>query len=127
MIFRWLRNRRRAKLLDEPFPREWDAIIRRNVGHFRLLSTDQQKKVRVAVQILVGEKRWEGANHFPVNDEVRVTVSAQAALPLLGLDHDYYSRVPSIVIYPGAFEVPDRDEFGDVDDTFPAFVAAGQA
>ena len=62
-----------------------------------------------------------------MTDEAKVTIAAQATLPLLGLDHDYYTRVPSIIVYPAAFEIPDRDEFGDVDDTFPAYVAAGQA
>lgn len=127
MIFRWLRNRRHAKLLDEPFPREWEAILQRNVGHFRLLSEDQRRKVRDTVRILVGDKRWEGGNRFPVNDEVRVTIAGQAALPLLGLTHDYYARVPTIIVYPAPFEIPDRDEFGEIDDTFPAHVASGQA
>lgn len=127
MIFRWLRNRRRAKILDEPFDREWERIIQRNVGHFPRLNDEQKRKVRDGVRILVHEKKWEGGNRFPINDEIRVTIAAQAMLPLLGMEHDYYSRVPTVIVYPGSFEIPDLDEFGDVDDTFPAHVASGQA
>jgi hypothetical protein len=127
MIFSWLRNRRRRKILDEPFPREWEQILKKNVAHWPRLDAEEQSKLKDGIRILVAEKRWEGANRFPINDEVKVTVAAQAAILLLGLTHDYYARVPSIVIYPHSFEVPDLDEFGDVDDTFPAHVAAGQA
>lgn len=127
MIFRWLRNRRRAKLLDEPFPAHWENYLRRNVAHYPRLSAAQQAKIRDGVRIIVGEKRWESANKFPISEEVKVTIAAQATLPLLGLTHDYYARVPSIVVYPRPFEVPDLDEYGEIDDTFPAHVAEGQA
>jgi len=37
---------------------------------------------------------------------MKLTVAAQAALLVLGLDHDYFSRVCSIVLFPTAFEMP---------------------
>src|SRR5438552_9184737 len=37
---------------------------------------------------------------------MKLTVGAQAALLLLGLEHDHFSRVLSIVLFPTAFELP---------------------
>ena len=34
---------------------------------------------------------------------MKLTVAAQAALLLMGLDHDYFSRVLSVVLFPTAF------------------------
>src|SRR2546430_427674 len=127
MIFSWLRDRRRRKILDEPFPPQWEQILQKNVAHWPRLDADERAKLKDSIQIIVAEKRWEGANRFPINDEVKVTIAAQAAILLLGLTHDYYMRVPSIVVYPRSFEIPDLDEFGEIDDTFPPFVASGQA
>jgi Mlc titration factor MtfA (ptsG expression regulator) len=79
-------------------------------------------------RVLVDEKKWEGTKGLTVTEEMKVTIAAQASLLLLGLtDRDYFVRVASVLIYPREFEVPDRDEFGDIDDTFPASVADGQS
>ena len=35
-----------------------------------------------------------------LTDEIRVTISAQACLLLLGLPHNYYQNVETIIVYP---------------------------
>ena len=53
---------------------------------------------------------------------MKVTIAAQAALMLLGMDHDYFDRVPTILVYPSGFSVPtDRWQQGG------GFAASGQA
>ncbi len=48
------------------------------------------------------EKSWEGIDGFVVTDEVKLTISATAALLTLGLKSPYYfDRVESIIVYPG--------------------------
>jgi MtfA peptidase len=127
MLMNWWRRRRRARILDEPFPREWFGVLERNVGHYARLSDPERVRVRQITQVMIAEKRWESAGGFLMTDEAKVTIAGQAALLLLGMDHDYYSRVPSVIVYPRPYAVPDRDEFGDEDDTFPAHVVEGQA
>ncbi|CAN5558646.1 zinc-dependent peptidase [soil metagenome] len=123
----WFRKRRRVKLLDEPFPSWWLPILDRNVGHYRLLSDAQKKQVRDITTILIAEKRWESSGGMVMSDEVKVTIAAQAALLLLGMEHDYYRRVHWIIVYPRHIVVPDVDYFGDEDDTFPPHVVSGLA
>jgi Mlc titration factor MtfA (ptsG expression regulator) len=127
-MFTFFRNRRRRKLLAEPFPPAWSAILARNVGHYARLSPAEQARLRDRTRILIAEKGWEGVNGLVITDEIKVTIAAQAALLLLGPDdHDYFSRVPSIVVWPDVLDIPDRDEFGEIDDTFPPHLLDGMA
>ena len=125
-MFSWFRDRRRRKLLAEPFPIRWDAILRHNVWHYPRLSAAEQAKLRDITRILVAEKEWEGCKGLWVNEEMKVTIAAQAALLILNLDHDYYARVPSIVLYPDSFRTPVAED-GWEDDELSDTVLSGQA
>lgn len=127
-MFSFFRTRRRRQLLAGPFPPGWAATLARNVGHYPRLSPAEQGRLRDLTRVLVAEKGWEGTKGLVVTEEMKVTIAAQAALLLLGLPaHDYFTRVKSVIVYPGGFEVPDLDEFGEVDDTFPPYAVDGQS
>jgi Mlc titration factor MtfA (ptsG expression regulator) len=107
MIFRWLRRRRRRKLLAEPFPAEWHAILKHNVWRYAYLTPEQQSKVRDDLRVLVAEKNWEGCGGLAMSDEIRVTVAAQIALLVLGFQEQYFDHVQSILVYPDAYVARD--------------------
>ncbi len=107
-MFAWLANRRRKKLTAKPFPSAWEAIVRRNVAHYAMLNTEERARLRALIQVFIAEKYWEGAGGLVLNDEIRVTVSAQACLLLLGLDHNYYRNVKTIIVYPSTVIPPQR-------------------
>ncbi|MBL8865679.1 MAG: zinc-dependent peptidase [Planctomycetia bacterium] len=110
-MFSWLRDRRRKRLLAEPFPPHWDAILRNNVQHYSRLSDPERAKLRDAIRVLIDEKGWEPARGFHVTEEMKLTIAGQAALMLIGMaDHDYFARVPSIVVHPGEFRRPDPED-----------------
>ncbi len=125
-MFSFFRTRRRRKLLAEPFPPWWEAILRRNVGHYPRLAPGEQARLRDATRILVAEKTWEGCGGLFVTDEIKVTVAAQAALLLLGSDHDYYARVASVVVYPNTFRTPNPEDDWE-DDWLSDTILSGQA
>jgi Mlc titration factor MtfA (ptsG expression regulator) len=112
-MWAWYRQYRRRRLLARPFPAGWEAILCRNVAHYGLLDDGERARLRDVTRVLVAEKVWEGAGGLPVTEEMRVTIAAQAALPLLGLAHDYFRRVLSVIVYPSAFAIlEDRDGDG---------------
>jgi Mlc titration factor MtfA (ptsG expression regulator)/RimJ/RimL family protein N-acetyltransferase len=96
----------RRDLLTEPFPKEWEAWLSANMAHYRLLSASERAHLHDDARVLIAEKSWEGCDGLKVTDMMKLTVSAEAALLLLGLEHDYFSRVRSIVLFPTAFEMP---------------------
>lgn len=107
-MFQWLTDRRRQKLTQAEFPDQWEAIIRRNVAHYCMLADAEQARLHALIQVFIVEKHWEGAGGLELNDEIRVTISAQACLLLLGLPHNYYRNVQSIIVYPSTVVAPPR-------------------
>ena len=122
----WFRNRRRRHLLAEPFPARFTTIIDRNVAHYPLLTLAQQARVKEIAQVLIGEKSWEGGAGLYVTEEMKVTIAAQAALLLLGIEHDHYSRVTLIKVYPTTFHTPVSEDDWE-DDGLSETDLAGQA
>ncbi len=113
MLFSWFKNRRRKKITGHPFPAVWKELVDRNVEHWALLDTPERQQLEGLVQVLVAEKHWEGCGGLEMTDEVKVTVSAQAGLLLLGLKHDYYRNVLSVLVYPAGYVLPRSRIDGD--------------
>jgi Mlc titration factor MtfA (ptsG expression regulator) len=111
MIFSWLRNRRRRRIVNQPFPPAWLEYLRRNVAHYKYLTDAEQARLRDDLRIFVAEKNWEGCGGLRITDEIKVTIAAQACLLVLGMEHNYYDRVLSVLVYPGGYRVP-ADEAG---------------
>ena len=109
-MFNWFRERRRKKLTEVPFPPQWDEIIRRNVAHYCMLEDTERTHLRALIQVFIAEKYWEGAGGLEMDDEIRVTVSAQACLLLLGLPHNYYKNVQTVIVYPSTVVPPKRKQ-----------------
>jgi MtfA peptidase len=107
-MFHWLSDHRRETLTEMPFPTAWEDIVRSNVAHFCMLDTAEQEKLKALIQIFIAEKNWEGCGGLELTDEIRVTISAQACLLLLGLPHEFYRNVLSILVYPSTVVPPKR-------------------
>ena len=107
MILRWLTERRRTRLLEEPFPEGWRGVLERNVKAYRKLDPDEQQRLRDLVQVFIAEKHWEGCGGLELDDEMRVTIAGSACLLILGRDHDLMAEVQSILVYPSAVALPE--------------------
>jgi Mlc titration factor MtfA (ptsG expression regulator) len=107
MLFSWLKRRRRRKILAAPFPPEWLGYLQANVPIFERLSEREKATLRDDLRIFVAEKHWEGCGGLTITDEIKVTIAAHACLLLLGIDHDSFESVLSILVYPSGFRSPD--------------------
>lgn len=107
-MFHWLRDRRRNTLRNRPLPPEWEDILRTNVGHYCMLYDAERTELHALIQVFIAEKQWEGCGDLELDDEIVVTIAAQACILLLGLPHDYYRNVESILVYPSAVIPPER-------------------
>ncbi len=108
MLFSWLKNRRRRKILAEPFAEAWLNILRAQVGHYSVLNDAEQRKLQDAVQIMLAEKGWEGCRGLELTDARRVVIAALAAVLVLGFDDFYFDNVQTILVYPNAFIVKEE-------------------
>jgi MtfA peptidase len=107
-MFHWLRDHRRAETRKRPFPPEWETFLRTNVAHYCLLDDAEGAELRAMIQVFLEEKHWEGCGGLDLTDEIRVTIAAGACLLQLGLPHDYYHNVESILVYPSTVVPPER-------------------
>jgi len=107
-MLRWLADRRRRRILETPFPAHWDAIIDEHVAIARRLDPERRQRLRELTQIFIAEKHWEGCGGMDIDDEVKVTVAAQACLLVLERDLDLYKDVDSILVYPSTVRTPPR-------------------
>jgi Mlc titration factor MtfA (ptsG expression regulator)/Tfp pilus assembly protein PilF len=101
-MFRFLGDDR-SELLATPLPESWLGHLRDNVFLYRLLSEEEQARLRGAVSVFVAEKNWEGCAGLRVTDEVRVTVAAHACLLVLGFEDYFFDDVDSVLVYPGGY------------------------
>lgn len=106
MVFGWITNHRRQAIVAQPFPAEWEGYLGKNVHFYAKLSSDEQSRLRDTLRILISEKSWEGCGGLELTDEIKVTIAGQAALLLLGMPHDFFPNVESILIYPTAYNAP---------------------
>src|SRR6516165_5094997 len=103
VIRSWLRKRRRRRLLATPFPSDWLDHLDKNMASYAMLTETEQARLRDDLRVFVAEKTWEGCGGLTITDEIKVTIAAQACLLLLGIEHDYFSRVLSILVYPTTY------------------------
>ena len=108
-MFGLYRRWRRRRLLREPFPREWEDLLRTRVPWFPVLSEDDQRGLRQLMTIFLHEKYFIPAKGMEITEEMRVVIAGGAVRLLLGLDISLYDHLTEIVVYPGDFKVPYAD------------------
>ncbi|MEW6271587.1 MAG: M90 family metallopeptidase [Thermodesulfobacteriota bacterium] len=95
-----LRERRRRRLRAAPLPPAWRAIVERSFPLFSRLTEDDRNELLAHVQVFLDEKKFEGCGGLVIDDEIRVTIAAQACLLLLHREPHYYPRLVTILVYP---------------------------
>ena len=97
------RRTRRRRLMAAPFPDEWQAICRRNVGLYNRLPDDLRRQLHGLVNVFLNEKRFYGCKGLEITDEIRVTIAAQACMLLLNRPTGFFRGLKSIYVYPQSY------------------------
>jgi Mlc titration factor MtfA (ptsG expression regulator) len=111
----WLTDWRRRRVLDrhQMEPRLWSAAAG-GLPFISNLSNREKEKLQDLVLLFLAEKRFAGAHGIEVSDAMRVSIAAQACVPILELGLDWYAGWTGIVVYAGDFRVrrSQMDEHG---------------
>lgn len=100
MRFESRRHRARRAYLEAGFRPDWRDLLDRDMGHWRGLSPPQQTRLERLALALMADIAWEAARGFEVSDEIRLLVSAQAAVLGLGLADDAFRNVRDVLVHP---------------------------
>ena len=98
----WLEHKRRL-IKAKPFKKTWRKIIQQRIPYFRKMPADLQLQLKQHIQVFLVEKDFVGCNGVVINDEIKITIAAQACLLLLNRKTDYYPKLRTILVYPSAF------------------------
>jgi Mlc titration factor MtfA (ptsG expression regulator) len=113
----FLRTWRRKRVLKSARIDEalW-ARVASKLSFLRGLSDEETARLKQRVVLFLAEKEMHGARGLQLTDEVRLSIAAQACLPILNLGLDIYNGWVGIVVYPGEFRVrkEETDEHGIV-------------
>ncbi|MGP0063579.1 MAG: zinc-dependent peptidase [Isosphaeraceae bacterium] len=102
-MFGFFKRQRREHLRSAPFPSAWLEIIDRNVPYYAHLPEADRRELQVLAQVFLAEKNFEGCGGLELNDEIKVTIAAQACVLLLHRVTDIFPRLASVLIYPSAY------------------------
>jgi hypothetical protein len=77
-MFGWLQARHRRQILERPFPESWNAILERNVAHWKFLDDAERCHLRSLIQVFIAEKQWDGCGGLKLTDKIQVTIAGLA-------------------------------------------------
>ncbi len=95
--------RRRRRILAQPFPAEWEAILQREVVFFRALNSEDQKRFRRELQVFLGEKLITGIK-LDLDTTTRVLAATSAIIPIFGFPEWEWDQISEILVYPDRFD-----------------------
>jgi Mlc titration factor MtfA (ptsG expression regulator) len=98
----WRRKRTlKSARLDQTL---WKRVAAK-LSFLRGLSEDDTARLKELVVLFLAEKEMHGAQGLQLTDEVRLSIAAQACLPILNLGLDAYGGWVGVIVYPGEFRV----------------------
>jgi Mlc titration factor MtfA (ptsG expression regulator) len=92
---KWIRNR--------PFSPQWQAVLEASLPVYEVLSLEERSRLQQLIKLFLAKKRFYGCAGLEINDEIRVTIAAQACLLLLNQGWSVYPKLMSVLVYPRAF------------------------
>jgi len=101
---------RRRKVIHIEFPEAWLVYLKNNVPLYDRLPNSLQKELQQHIKIFIDEKEFEPCGELEeLDDEMRVTIAANACILLLNKKTPYYSKLRSVLVYPGAYKASGGD------------------
>ncbi len=98
----WRRRRAlKSTRIDEAL---WKRVASR-LPFLRGLTEEETARLKQLVVLFLAEKEMHGAHGLQLTDAIRLSIAAQACLPILNLGFDLYGGWVGVIVYPGEFRV----------------------
>ncbi len=94
---------RRRRILAQSFPKEWLAVLHRDVLFYNALDAEAQTRFRRELQIFIGEKRITGIK-TKLDATTLVLAGASAIIPIFGFPQWEWDQISEVLIYPNRFD-----------------------
>lgn len=108
------RARRRLALRARRLSEEESAILLRRFPLWKTLPVESRVQVEGWIHVFLDEKVFEACGELEsITHEMKLVVAGQACLLIAHRPQDYYERLKSVLLYPGAYRA--SDEHGESD------------
>ncbi|NQV68936.1 MAG: zinc-dependent peptidase [Pseudohongiella sp.] len=105
---------RLQRIQNKAFADNWLQILRRRLPFYPSLPVNAQQRLQNLIKVFLHDKHFVGCGGQIIDDDIRVTIAAQACLLILNRTDNPYQDLNSVLVYPSTFvttrEV--RDEQG---------------
>lgn len=105
----WWPSFQRQRVMQAPFPEQWAKLLNDNMPVYSRLSADERLRLQQLMLYFLYQKQFIGCAGLEINDEIRVTIAAEACLLILHQPSTQYQKLRYIYIYPHAYQAPHRE------------------
>jgi Mlc titration factor MtfA (ptsG expression regulator) len=103
LFSRWRRRRHEQRLMDQPFPEQWQQILRGHLPVYTVLDLQERTTLESLIKRFIDEKKFYGCAGLVVTDRMKLCIAAESCLLLLGQSGPIYPTLQSILVYPTGF------------------------
>ena len=97
------KRKTRQKAIAAPFPASWVRIIEKNIPPYLELPEESRDRLYGYIQEFLYDKSFEGCGGLDLDDEIKITIAAQACLLLMNKDVRCYPKLRTILVYPSTY------------------------
>ena len=92
-----------TRIQKQAFPELWQKTLIARLPFIGRIPLAEQEQLKFLIKVFLASKKFYGCAGQKINDDIRVTVAAQACLLLLNQNRTPYPDLDSILIYPSTF------------------------
>ncbi len=116
-MLRWLKGRGArpsavAEMQARISPELWQQVLEAH-PFLAALNTEEAAQLQARSAWLLASKNINGAQGLEVSDFMRLSIAAQASLPILNLAPELYEGWDEIIVYPASFRIPRSSQDDD--------------
>ncbi len=101
-VYRHYKSVQRHKRYNEPIPEQWVPLLKNNVPLYSRIPDNLKRHFHGCIQLFLDEKEFVG-HGIKIDDEIRLTVAANACLLLLHRRQIRFPGFSTIIIYPESY------------------------
>ncbi|MDA1372745.1 MAG: zinc-dependent peptidase [Proteobacteria bacterium] len=122
-VFFWPAIRLR-RLYAKEFPGAWLDTLSKRLPFYEQLPGELQLQLQNLIKVFINDKQFIGCAGLQIDDDIRVTIAAQACLLILNRDSNLYSELQAVLVYPSTFVATRqvRDDLGLVSTSHSALL-----
>lgn len=92
-----------AHIQKQAFPESWQQTLIDRLPFVAKIPLPEQEQLQLLIKVFLAGKTFYGCAGQEIDDDIRVTVAAQACLLILNQDRTPYPELESILVYPSTF------------------------